>query len=195
MKQDKNKLKKTWENIWINYNKCEMEKHNKQNKKNNNPNSWWTYTIAPTPHKEYRNDYKHHSRFHLKLLNLSRLNKLYLNDLLYSAKLKQTNICKHCNENKIENIYHYFFHCKHYEKQRDIMWKVVKNNLDPDIHELDYHIYNYHTQLHRKLLPISSSLNSQAHRNITNAVIKYIISTKRFQKHKLLSDLAFFKHC
>ena len=196
VKMDKNVLKRTWDIIWHNHYHAELLKKSEESDRKNKAISWWNREMTVTPHPQFRRDFKRFTRLEMKLINLSRLNKLYLKDLLYDAELSCSNICDYCNEDEKEDIFHYFLKCPNYKKERKIMiteLDEIYEEVHRDGESLRYWSDSYTLKL--LLFPCLMEMNKKRQNLISDILNNYITSTKRFLKDKLLKELDYVTHC
>ena len=184
MQMDQNLIKSGFRNFWFDYVEYYNDithQYNSYHKKN----SWWGHIVHVSPNIRYRKDFKRYTRLEMSIINNARCNRLHLNSHLYYIGIINSPHCVLCSDLPETNT-HYLLNCPMFHLERSILfdkletihctyfgintisWKEIKTNQS--------------FMLQFLLFPIGWASVDTMHVAVTDALLSYIKSTKRFTK-------------
>jgi hypothetical protein len=110
-----------------------------------------------------------------------------INEYLFRFNQYNSDKCELCNNNCIENIYHFLLECPYYNALRNVLFEELKEksiifngNPDTNMNYFDIMAYLYPHTLQKELYS-SISINERIY--IYKCIYKYVIKSKRFENN------------
>ena len=128
----------------------------------------------PVKHRHYKYGTKVGNRFLAHL----RVGRSFLNSHRFVTGLSETDKCKNCNENKVENISHFTLLCPAFSSSRLTLFKKI-SSLVPNFPQLSQ---KDKISLLLNGINLNSGISDCRNVPIMFAMQNFILSTKRFEK-------------